>query len=211
MKTEHTKPLLAYLIATTLLAGATVPAFASTQEVRISATGFIDASQDEAASTNLKQIMSGVASARADLKNKQPAQAEQDLSQSQAALKNVTDRYGPGTASVYISSEHKALNLDDEDALEAEPDMHSLIQLDNAKTALTEGQFEAAAKMVDSVDYPLAFASIDIPLSQTQAGIDTAVSLIKAGKTDKAEQALKQIQALPLTSSGIFASDFTTH
>ena len=209
MKIRHTKRLLSYLVSAALLAGTTAPAFALSQDVRVGSIGFLEASQGDATSNHLQQIMSNIAAARTDLKNKQLAEAKATLLQAQTILNSVRNRYGAGTASVYISAKHKIRDVGNAD-IEQEPFLRSMHQLDAAKAALTEGRFDVAKQTVDAIDYPLVFASIDIPLSQTQASVKTALELINAGKAAAAQQVLEMAQNAIATSSGVFAGDFST-
>jgi hypothetical protein len=151
--------------------------------------------------------MHGIALARADLKNNHPMAAKEALLQAQTSLQDISKRYGNGTASVFISTKHPRLGTS---PMDVNRDMQSLRQLDAAKSELAQGNFEAAAKTLDGIDYPLVFAAIDIPLSQMQNRIDTALTLLEAGKTASAQQALAAEQNALLTTSGVFAGSFGT-
>jgi hypothetical protein len=172
-------------------------------------TGFLTESQSESESKYLSQILGDIKNARSDLKNNQTTEANKVLVQAQKNLKSITSRYGSGTVSVFISATHpnikRAHGMID---AERNPTMKGLDQLDNAKIALQKGQFDAAMKTVDSVDYPLVFASIDIPLSEIQADIDSAIPSIKSGNVGKAEEALDIEQDTVTTSSGMYDGTF---
>lgn len=207
MKSLHHNRILVTLFSTALLAGTALPASAAVQQVRVDGHGFLAANQSSVTSQHLEQIMSDVASARSDLQKKQPTQAKESLLQAQTTLKAMMNKYGAGVASLYISSEHKAVNASSMDA-QHELNMHSLRSLDRAKADLSQGNFTAAAKTVDTLYYPLAFASIDIPMAQTLNKIENAVSMIDKGKPDKAVTTLDMVRDATQTSSGVFGGEY---
>jgi hypothetical protein len=207
MYMRHNKRALAFLIATAFLVGTAVPAFASTEEVRVGANGFLGSSQSKDLSRHLEQVLSGITAADTDLKKHQVGEAKRVLVQAQKTVKNLRDRYGYGTASVFISNKHKTLNGHATDA-ENELNMRSFHELDDAQAALSEGRFEEVEKTIDTIDYPLVFASIDVPLSQTEISLDEAIALINKGKPEKAGQVLEMAQVDVDTSSGLFGGHF---
>lgn len=207
MNTGHNKRILIALISSALLSVTSFGVSAATQVVRMGSLGVLQASQGNAASQQLRQVLSDVARARTELKNTQPEQAKETLMHAQANMQKITNTYGSGIASIYISSEHKVLNFGADDAVR-EPGTPSLHQLDDVETALTKGEFDKAAETVNNIDYPLVFASVDIPLSQTQSSINTAISMIESNKTTKAAHALEMAKEATLTSSGLFDGDF---
>ena len=207
MNLRRNKRLLGLLISAALLASTTAPVFALEQDVRMGPGGFLADSQRKAASDQLGQIIRDITVARTDLNQTHPTAAKEALQQAQTALKGFRERYGNGTASVFISAKHKRPGTSPLDVV-GESFMKSLRQLDDAKSALTQGRFETAAQIVESIDYPLVFAAIDIPLAQTQNRIDTALTLLKAGKTASAQQPLEMTQDSAATDSGMFAGNF---
>jgi len=209
MKTVINSRLTPLLISAILLSGVTGSVLASTKAISMESTGFLTENQSESASKYLSQIMGDINNARSDLKNNQTIESNKELVQAQKNLKSIARLYGTGTASVFISATHPNIKSPHgmRDA-ERNPSMKGLDQLDNAKMALKEGQFDAAMKTVDSIEYPLVFASIDIPLSKIQADIDSAIPSIKKGNTGKAEQALDIGQDTVTTSSGMYDGTF---
>jgi hypothetical protein len=211
MKIVINRRLIPLLISTVLLTSVTGSALATTSAISIESRGFLTDSQSESVSKYLSQIIGDINNARSDLKNKQPVKANNLLVQAQKSMKSITSHYGTGTASVFISAMHTNIRRSDGlIAAENNPGMKSLDQLEKAKIALKEGQFDAAMKTVDSVEYPLVFASIDIPLPKIQADIDSAIRSIKTGNMDKAEQVLAINQDTVTTSSGVFDGTFKT-
>lgn len=207
MNTGHNKHFLIVLISSVLLSVTSLGASATTQVIRMGGLGVLQTSQSETAAQQLRQVLSDVASARTELKNTQSEQARKTLMRAQTNMQKITNRYGTGIASIYISSEHKVGNYGSNDAA-IEPGTPSLHQLDDAESELAKGDFDNAAKTVNNIDYPLVFASVDIPLAQTQSSINTAISMIESNDTAKATQALEMAKDATLTSSGLFDGDF---
>ena len=216
MKQSSNKPinrrLIHFLISAVLLTGVAGSALASTNAVSMESTGFLTENQSESASKYLRQILNNINNARSELKNKQTVKANDALAQAQKNLKSVTSQYGTGTASVFISATHPNIeNAEGFSEADRNPSMKGLDQLGNARRALKEGQFDAAMKTVDSVEYPLAFASIDIPLSKIQADIDSAIQSIKKGNVGKAEEVLAIDEDTVTTSSGLYDGAFKSN
>ncbi len=201
--------LIPFLISAVLLTGVAGSALASTNAVSMESTGFLTENQSESASKYLSQILGNINNARSELKNKQTVKASDALVQAQNNLESVTSHYGTGTASVFISATHTNIeNVEGFSEADRNPSMKGLDQLGNARRALKEGQFDAAMKTVDSIEYPLAFVSIDIPLSKIQAVIDSAMQSIKKGNLGKAEEVLAIDEDTVTTSSGLYDGTF---
>ena len=211
MKIVINRRLIPLLISTVLLTSVTGSALATTSAVSMESRGFLTENQSESASKYLSQIVGDINIARSDLTNKQPIKADNVLEQAQKSMKSITSLYGTGTASVFISAMHKNIRRSGGMiSAEYNPGKKSLDQLEKAKMELKEGQFDAAMKTVDSIEYPLVFASIDIPLQKVQADIDSAILSINTGNVDKAEQVLAINQNTVTTSSGVFDGTFNT-
>lgn len=207
MKTKFRNSVIPAAFSALLLSAVSTNSLAATVSVSLGPSYSLESGQTHHVSNALSSVMYDVAKARSDLKDDKGTAAKDELVKAQATLKSVETTYGNGTASINLSATHHDLNLSLMDA-ERETNMRSLRQLDQAKAALKTGQLDRASHIVDAVDYPLVFAEIDIPISQTGAGLSKAINLINSGKLDEADQALDITQDAAQTDAGLFGGDF---
>jgi hypothetical protein len=190
-----------------LLVGMPLQAMAVTERVEIAPFIPIKSDQSRPLAEDISSVMRHIALARKDLRQQDPAKAKLALQQSLTTLGKLEKQFGSDTLSLWISAKHDTLNADSRDAYQ-EANMRDFRRLDTAKAELNKGELTSAEQTVGKVDFPLAYAEMDVPLRQLRDAVANTLALIQQGKTAAAEQTLEQAQLAAHTDASLFGGDF---
>lgn len=209
MNSHFTTRLLPLPLFAALLAIQPLHAMAAT--VTVETAPFTPAVNDQSQplATTMAQIMALIASSRSALQQKSQGQAQMALEQSQVMLDELVKHHGSGTLSLWISATHKTLSAHAEDTF-WEPGRPELRRLDTAKDELRHGRLVSAENIVDSIDFPLVYAEMDMPLRRFQAGVSKALSLVRHGFLAAANLVLEETQLAANTDASLFGGDFSS-
>ena len=210
MNTYLVKRSLAFIIFSMLSATLPLRAMAITEAVETAPNTPVKQQQIHPLAVKISKVVGHISKARHALKVDDPDKAKIELQKSQSILKDLEHEYGTGALSLWISSTHNTLNTHAEDAY-YDAQMLPLQRLDMAKQDLRLGRLAAAENIIDNIDFPLAYAELNIPLQKIQAGVTHALELIDQGKpTAAVDITLVSIQLSATADANLFGGDFTT-